>query len=79
MMFLTKEELVALTGRSRSDAQLRVMRSMGIDHRIRPDGSIVVSRSHVERLLGSDTVEPEAYAHSNEPLWSMMETKGSTQ
>lgn len=51
-MILSKEEVIALTKRTRSDAQARVLNSMGIPHRRRPDGSIVVSRAYVDAELG---------------------------
>lgn len=51
-MILSKEELATLTGRTRADAQARVLNSMGIEHRRRPDGSIVVARAHVDAQLG---------------------------
>lgn len=52
MIFLTSTEIQELTGRSRRDAQARALNAMGITHRTRPDGSLVVSRDHVDRLLG---------------------------
>lgn len=52
-MFLTADEIAELTGRRRCNAQVRVLRFMGIEHRQRPDGSIAVSRSHVDSLLGA--------------------------
>ena len=51
-MFLRSEEIVALTNRQRSAAQARALRTMGIEHRIRPDGTVAILRSHVEHLLG---------------------------
>ncbi len=51
-MFLRNEEVVALTNRRRSAAQVRALRTMGIEHRIRPDGTVAILRSHVEYLLG---------------------------
>lgn len=63
-MFLTPEELVELTHRTRYGAQVRMLRAMGIEHRQRADGSVVVVRAHVEQLLGvvqgSIKTEPEA-------------------
>ena len=47
-MFLSKEELAALTGKERPKAQARALTRMGIPHRTRPDGSPVVMRTHVE-------------------------------
>lgn len=51
-MFLTHAELYELTGRRRRDAQGRQLTRMGIIHKVRADGGIVVLESHVENLLG---------------------------
>lgn len=51
-MFLSKEELRDLTNRIQYAAQIRILRGMGIQHRVRPDGSVAVMRSHVEVLFG---------------------------
>lgn len=51
-MFLTVEELRELTGRVHLKAQVKALRAMGIEHRQRPDGSIVVLRAHFEQVLG---------------------------
>lgn len=70
-MFLSDAELVALTGKARHSAQLRALRSMGIEHRVRPDGSLAVSRSHVEGLLGGaagDKVTPP-----KQPNWDALD------
>lgn len=50
---LTDEELVSLTRKLRPTAQCRALNKMGVEHRRRPDGSVVVHRSHVEGLLGA--------------------------
>jgi Domain of unknown function (DUF4224) len=42
VIFLTKEELRELTKRNRSSEQVFVLRFMGIEHEIRPDGSVVL-------------------------------------
>lgn len=49
---LTDEELESLTGKRTRPAQRRVLNYLGIDCRMRPDGSIVVLRSTVEKTLG---------------------------
>ena len=70
-MFLTPEELRELTGRKRPSAQVRALRTMGIEHRVRPDGSLAVSRSHVEGLLSGvvgDKVKPP-----KQPNWSALD------
>ncbi len=53
-MFLSEDEVRALTKRKQRRAQVRALRAMGIDHKTRPDGSPVVLRSHVESELGHD-------------------------
>lgn len=51
-MFLTEDEIADLTKKQRHSAQVRVLRGLGVEHKVRPDGSIVVLRTHAERLLG---------------------------
>jgi Domain of unknown function (DUF4224) len=50
---LTAAEVRELTGRIRRSAQVVALRFMGIEHRVRPDGTVAVLRSHVEQLFGS--------------------------
>lgn len=65
-LFLTENEVRELTRRERNSAQVRALRRMGIEHRIRPDGSVLVLRSHVDNLLGGTGRES---ASDNEPNW----------
>lgn len=51
-MFLTESELIELTLKRRRSSQSQVLKFMGIEHRVRPDGSIAVLREHVNRSLG---------------------------
>lgn len=52
--FLTTDELRELCGKHRSDAMRRALDRMGIKYAKRPDGMPVVSRRHVERVLGAN-------------------------
>lgn len=54
--FLDDDEIAQLTGRQRRSAQSKALAYMGIEHKTRPDGSLVVLRVHVERLLGEGVV-----------------------
>ncbi len=47
-MILSDDELRVLTGKKFRTAQAEVLRYMGIDFRMRPDGSLVVLRSQLE-------------------------------
>ncbi len=63
-MFLTDEEIISLTQKKRRATQRHVLNAIGITHKIRPDGSLVVLRSHVEKVLGGGgaslvSVEPD--------------------
>lgn len=64
-MFLTDEEIQALTKRTRRAAQSRVLTFLGIEHKPRPDGSLVVLRSHVEAVLGSAQTKPRRRTEPN--------------
>jgi histidyl-tRNA synthetase len=66
-MFLTIAELRELTGKIQRNAQAVALRSMGIEHKLRPDGTCAVLRSLVEKSLGlSDSVRSKKPI---EPHW----------
>lgn len=69
-MILSQQELIELTGRTRKDAQVRVLRFMGIEHRLRPDGSIAVLRDHVERILSGNPLDSDKLKKNVVPNWS---------
>lgn len=66
---LTREELVELTGKKHRDAQQRVLVALRIEHKMRPDGEILVARALVEQWLGVK-VKKEARVH--EPDWDAL-------
>lgn len=70
-MFLDKKQLVELTSRHRRDCQVKMLRGMGIEHRVRADGSIAVLTAHVEQKFGfvPDAAIVEARI---EPNWDMV-------
>lgn len=68
-MFLTADELTQLTKRKRSASQLKVLNAMGIDHARRPDGSVVVLRTVVEKVLDSTLATAKITVKKNEPDW----------
>jgi Domain of unknown function (DUF4224) len=47
---VSPSELKALTDRERPSAQARVLARLGIPHRRRPDGSLIVLRCHVSTV-----------------------------
>lgn len=54
-IFLTQEEIRQMTGRVRYKSQSHVLSTLGIEHKVRPDGSMLVLRAHVEKSLGGMT------------------------
>jgi hypothetical protein len=70
-MFLTEEELYELTGAQRGNARVRILRAMAIEHRVRPDGRVIVLRKHIEALLGGTLLANAP--QSPEPNWAALE------
>jgi len=66
-MFLSDEELQQLTGKKRRNAQATELNHLGIDHKRRADGSIVVLRAAVEWALGLR--QERKAARPVEPNW----------
>lgn len=69
MIFLNEDELIELTKRVRYSAQIRALRFMGIDYKVRPDGSVAVLRSHVDGIFGGIANENKP-VQAHEPNWS---------
>ena len=67
--FLRTSELISLTDRTRHDAQVRALRFMGIEHRVRPDGSIVVLRAHIHYAFGVGDRVKNSEKNEIEPNW----------
>lgn len=67
-MFLTPEQIHSLTNRTQHNAQVRVLRALGVEHKVRPDGSIAVLTAHVEQQFGYKL--PSAKLQEFEPDWS---------
>jgi hypothetical protein len=67
-----------MTGRVQRAAQTGELTSMGVIHKLRADGSVLVLRAHVERLLGYQAPEkPEEPPHF-EPNWAAAVTSDKT-
>lgn len=51
---LSHEDIVVLTRKQRPTAQARYLTHLGIDHRFRPDGTLLVLSDCVRRAMGLD-------------------------
>lgn len=49
--FLTPQEIVDLTNRVLPSAQARVLNAMGIEHKVRPDGTVAILRKHIDKVF----------------------------
>ncbi|RAN50160.1 hypothetical protein RB25_02960 [Herbaspirillum rubrisubalbicans] len=70
-MFLSDYEIEKLTKRKRPSAQQRQLNAMGIQHKVRADGSLVILHVHVEKLLGGQ-VQSERKRPIREPNWEAL-------
>ena len=68
-MFLSAEEISSMTERVQRSAQAKVLRSMGVEFRQRPDGSLAIARAHVEKLFGC-AMEKAGRKKDFTPNWS---------
>lgn len=68
-MFLDDQEILALTNKSKRVAQRRTLERMGIEFILRPDGSIVILREHVQTLLQGKKPQPKLNREKT-PDWS---------
>lgn len=70
---LTRDEVEALTGRHRKDAQVKALRYMGIEHRVRPDGTVAVLKAHIDRILGATSQSSRQRNTRSEPNWAALD------
>lgn len=71
-MWLEPSEIEGMTNRIQHAAQVRVLRGMGIEHRVRPDGTVAVLRAHVEKVFGVAPATARKAA-PKEPDWGALD------
>jgi len=49
---LIEDELIEVTGKKRSSVQVRILRQLGLEVKVRPDGFPLVAREHYLRIMG---------------------------
>lgn len=70
-MFLTREEIKSLTGRTRPSAQIRWLRGNGIETMQRADGMPLVLRAAIVAKMG--VASNKRHRGSIEPNWSPLD------
>lgn len=68
MMFLSTTEIYELTKKRGHAAQVRALRAMGVDHKVRADGSPAVLKLHVEKIFGGNIEKPVRM--KTQPNWN---------
>ena len=68
--FLTEEEVQALTDRRVRRAQVIALKAMGIEHRVRPDGSVAILRAHIVKVF--DGGNTQSKTKQVVPNWDAM-------
>jgi hypothetical protein len=68
-MFLTSDEVQAMTCRIQRSAQAKMLRSMGIVFKQRADGSLAVLRAHAEKEFGA-APDRKPKAKEFQPNWA---------
>lgn len=72
-IFLSLTEVIDLTHRRTRNSQVSALRQMGIDHKVRPDGTVAILRSHIEKVLaGGDSTRARIEI---QPDWSAINGK----
>lgn len=68
-LFLEPSEIERLTCRRRRSAQVRVLREMGLEHKVRPDGSVAILHAYVMKVFDGTTNATERRKKSTGPNW----------
>lgn len=64
---LSQDEIARITRKVKPSAQSKVLTALGIPHKPRPDGSLVVSRLAYELVMGGVTAQQAKRAAEQEP------------
>lgn len=69
-LFLEPSEIEGLTSRVRRSAQVKVLRALGIEHKVRPDGSVAILRDHVSKVFDGAVNTAERRQRAVAPNWA---------
>lgn len=67
--FLARDEITGLTNKVQRTAQVKALNSMGIEHKVRPDGSIAILRDHITKVFGGNSAAPRRATKQSGPNW----------
>jgi hypothetical protein len=67
--FLARDEITGLTNKIQRTAQVKALNSMGIEHKVRPDGSIAILRDHITKVFGGNSGTQRRSSKPHGPNW----------
>lgn len=67
--FLDRSEVKSLTDKVHYATQAKALKAMGIEHRIRPDGSIAILRAHITKIFDGDPAAAKREKKPATPNW----------
>lgn len=68
--FLAPEEVKDLTNKVRRPSQVKELNTMGIQHKVRGDGSIAVLRAHINKVFDGNPESARKTTKTAGPNWS---------
>lgn len=69
-LFLTDDEIYDLTKKTYGPTRIKALNALGIQHKVRGDGSIAILRDHIIKVFGGNMATQAKKAKSSEPNWS---------
>jgi len=67
--FLDVTEIEGLTNKHKRPSQIKVLNAMGIEHKVRPDGSVAILRAHISKVFDGDPESARTKVKSIGPNW----------
>ena len=68
--FLDPAEIKGLTDKIKRPAQVKVLNAMGIQHRVRPDGSVAILRAHITKVFDGNPEAARKTTKTAQPNWA---------
>lgn len=69
-LFLVDSEISELTNKTYAPARIKALNALGIQHKVRGDGSIAILRAHIIKVFGGNPETPSRKSKDAEPNWS---------
>lgn len=70
--FLEQEEVEQLTNKVKRHSQVKALRAMGIEHKVRPDGTVATLRTHIEKAFDGQAAQRPSRQNANTPNWDAL-------